>query len=99
MNRMAPAKDLEQQRSLQLIPAGVIVATGYGYQRPDGVAVIPIGALGPSTVTRGHRIVRVALSGMAAGDGRGDVPCAELSSNSSGASIRWSGSGRVMAKG
>jgi uncharacterized protein len=26
---------------------GVIVATGYGYQREDGVAVIPIGALGP----------------------------------------------------
>jgi predicted AAA+ superfamily ATPase len=26
---------------------GVIVATGYGYRRDDGVAVIPIGALGP----------------------------------------------------
>ena len=26
---------------------GVIVATGYGYRRRDGVAVIPIGALGP----------------------------------------------------
>lgn len=26
---------------------GVIVATGYAYRRPDGVAVIPIGALGP----------------------------------------------------
>ena len=26
---------------------GVIVASGYGYRRPDGVAVIPIGALGP----------------------------------------------------
>ncbi len=26
---------------------GVIVATGYGYLREDGVAVIPIGALGP----------------------------------------------------
>ena len=26
---------------------GVIVARGYGYQRPDGVGVIPIGALGP----------------------------------------------------
>jgi hypothetical protein len=25
---------------------GVIVATGYGYRREDGVAVIPIGALG-----------------------------------------------------
>lgn len=26
---------------------GVITATGYAYRRPDGVAVIPIGALGP----------------------------------------------------
>lgn len=26
---------------------GVITASGYGYQRPDGVHVIPIGALGP----------------------------------------------------
>ncbi|HTR76657.1 MAG TPA: DUF4143 domain-containing protein [Gemmatimonadaceae bacterium] len=26
---------------------GVIVGGGYGYQRPDGVAVIPVGALGP----------------------------------------------------
>jgi uncharacterized protein len=26
---------------------GVIVATGYCYRREDGVAVIPIGALGP----------------------------------------------------
>jgi uncharacterized protein len=26
---------------------GVIVATGLGYRRPDGVAVIPIGALAP----------------------------------------------------
>lgn len=26
---------------------GVIVASGYGYRRPDSVAVIPIGALGP----------------------------------------------------
>jgi hypothetical protein len=26
---------------------GVIVGTGYGYTRPDGVAVIPIGSLGP----------------------------------------------------
>ena len=26
---------------------GVIVSTGYGYRRQDGVAVIPIGALGP----------------------------------------------------
>ncbi|MGQ0625644.1 MAG: hypothetical protein ACT4PP_13480 [Sporichthyaceae bacterium] len=26
---------------------GVIVGTGFGYVRADGVAVIPIGALGP----------------------------------------------------
>ncbi len=26
---------------------GVITGTGYGYQRPDGVAVIPIGSLAP----------------------------------------------------
>ncbi len=26
---------------------GVITATGYGYTRPDGVVVIPVGALGP----------------------------------------------------
>jgi len=26
---------------------GVIVSSGYGYMRPDGVSVIPIGALGP----------------------------------------------------
>lgn len=26
---------------------GVITATGYAYTRPDGVAVIPVGALGP----------------------------------------------------
>ncbi len=25
----------------------VIVGTGYGYVRPDGIAVVPIGALGP----------------------------------------------------
>ncbi len=25
----------------------IVVATGYGYVRPDGVAVIPVGALAP----------------------------------------------------
>lgn len=30
-----------------LASLAVIVATGYGYVRPDGVAVIPIGALAP----------------------------------------------------
>ena len=34
---------------VEIAPAmlAVIVATGYAYTRPDGVAVIPIGALGP----------------------------------------------------
>jgi hypothetical protein len=27
--------------------SGIIVATGYGYVREDGIQVIPIGALGP----------------------------------------------------
>jgi hypothetical protein len=31
----------------QAATLGVIVAAGYAYVRPDGVAVIPIGALGP----------------------------------------------------
>lgn len=26
---------------------GVIIASGYGYRRPDGIAVVPITALGP----------------------------------------------------
>ena len=26
---------------------GVVTGTGYGYTRPDGVVVIPVGALGP----------------------------------------------------
>jgi hypothetical protein len=26
---------------------GVIVGSGYGYVRPDGIHVIPVGALGP----------------------------------------------------
>ena len=26
---------------------GIITATGYGYARPDGVIIVPIGALGP----------------------------------------------------
>ena len=28
-------------------PLAVITATGYGYQRPDGVGVIPVGVFGP----------------------------------------------------
>ena len=26
---------------------GIITATGYGYTRPDGVVIVPVGALGP----------------------------------------------------
>ena len=26
---------------------GVIVGSGYGYKRPDGICVIPVAALGP----------------------------------------------------
>lgn len=37
--------DQKQSGAPQVL--GVIVGTGYGYRRADGVAVIPIGALGP----------------------------------------------------
>ena len=33
--------------TLQPAMLGVIIGFGYGYMREDGVAVIPIGALGP----------------------------------------------------
>lgn len=38
---------IETRRSGEPAVLGVITGTGYGYQRPDGVAVIPIGALAP----------------------------------------------------
>lgn len=38
---------VDTRRSGPPAALGVIVATGFGYQRPDGVGVIPIGALGP----------------------------------------------------
>lgn len=38
---------VDTRRSGPPAALGVIVATGFGYQRPDGIAVIPIGALGP----------------------------------------------------
>lgn len=48
------AKSLERfrgrvdvDRSGKPVALGVIVATGYGYTRPDGIHVIPIAALGP----------------------------------------------------
>ena len=41
--------DLRKLDEVQRKPAvlGVIVERGYGYRRPDGVSVIPVGALGP----------------------------------------------------
>ena len=41
------ADRVDTQRSGPPLALGVIVGMGYGYTRPDGVAVIPIGALGP----------------------------------------------------
>jgi uncharacterized protein len=43
--RFAERVDTARCRNPALL--GVIVATGYGYRREDGVAVIPVGALGP----------------------------------------------------
>jgi hypothetical protein len=34
-------------RSGEAAALAVITSSGYGYQRPDGVGVIPVGALGP----------------------------------------------------
>jgi uncharacterized protein len=45
LKRFAERIDTDSCGSPALL--GVIVATGYGYRREDGVAVIPIGALGP----------------------------------------------------
>ncbi len=41
------AKRIDTARCGSPALLGVIVATGYGYRREDGVAVIPVGALGP----------------------------------------------------
>jgi predicted AAA+ superfamily ATPase len=45
LRQFAARIDTERCGSPALL--GVIVATGYGYLREDGIAVIPIGALGP----------------------------------------------------
>jgi predicted AAA+ superfamily ATPase len=45
LNRFAARVDTARCGSPAVL--GVIVATGYGYLREDGVAVVPIGALGP----------------------------------------------------
>lgn len=41
------ASRIDKDRTGEPGMLGVIVASGYGFTRPDGVAVIPIGALGP----------------------------------------------------
>jgi predicted AAA+ superfamily ATPase len=41
------AKVIDLTRCGQPAALAVITATGYGYRRPDGVCVLPIGALGP----------------------------------------------------
>ncbi len=41
------AKQIDTQRSGEPSVLGVIVGTGYGYVREDGIQVVPIGALGP----------------------------------------------------
>jgi predicted AAA+ superfamily ATPase len=46
-NLLAFAKRVDTSRRGTPLLLGVIVATGFGYVRPDGVHVIPIGALGP----------------------------------------------------
>jgi uncharacterized protein len=41
------ARRIDTERCGEPAVLGVIVGTGYGYRREDGIAVIPIGALGP----------------------------------------------------
>jgi predicted AAA+ superfamily ATPase len=41
------AAQIDSQRCGEPAVLGVIVATGYGYLRDDGIMVVPIGALGP----------------------------------------------------
>jgi predicted AAA+ superfamily ATPase len=41
------SKQIDTQRCGSPAALGVIVGTGYGYRREDGIMVIPIGALGP----------------------------------------------------
>jgi uncharacterized protein len=41
------ARRIDTDRCGAPVVLGVIVGTGYGYVRDDGIMVIPIGALGP----------------------------------------------------
>jgi hypothetical protein len=40
-------KSIDTSKSGEPSVLGVIAATGFGYVRPDGIAVVPIGALAP----------------------------------------------------
>lgn len=46
-NLLRFAERIDTKKSGPPQTLGVIVATGMGYRRPDGVAVLPIGALAP----------------------------------------------------
>ena len=41
------ADRVDTVRSGEAAALAVITSSGYGYQRPDGAGVIPVGALGP----------------------------------------------------
>jgi hypothetical protein len=41
------AQQIDTRQSGEPALLGVVVGTGYGYVREDGIAIIPIGALGP----------------------------------------------------
>ena len=41
------AERVDTDRCGSPVALAIITATGYGYQRPDGVSVIPVGMLGP----------------------------------------------------
>lgn len=41
------ADRIDTSRTGKPVALGVVVGSGYGYTRPDGISVIPIGALGP----------------------------------------------------
>jgi hypothetical protein len=44
---LAFANKVDTTRMGSPVVLGVVTGTGYGYTRPDGVVVIPVGALGP----------------------------------------------------
>ena len=46
-NLLRLAKRVDQDRCGEPSLLAVIVSSGYGYMRPDGVGIIPVGALGP----------------------------------------------------